>query len=252
MRFEVFKRDAFTCQYCGRKAPDVVLQVDHIYPQSKGGASDILNLVTSCAECNNGKSDRELSDQQVLAQKRKQLESLQERKEQLEMIYEWQQSLASVDTLAVDRCCDHWTAITEGHSKLTDAGKALVGRLVRKFGFAETLDAMRTAAEQYLKWGADGRPSSESCANALNKVGGICYLRKVQGEDPVKATLYRIRNRMRKKYSYMVDWQAMKLLQQAADLGVDTDDLAMLVNEHSCWTDWRMALEALVGNGATA
>lgn len=29
-RFEVFKRDKFTCQYCGAKAPDVVLQCDHI------------------------------------------------------------------------------------------------------------------------------------------------------------------------------------------------------------------------------
>ena len=37
IRFEVFKRDSFTCQYCGRKAPDVVLQVDHIVPVAKGG-----------------------------------------------------------------------------------------------------------------------------------------------------------------------------------------------------------------------
>ena len=31
-RFDVFKRDSFTCQYCGKSAPDVVLQVDHINP----------------------------------------------------------------------------------------------------------------------------------------------------------------------------------------------------------------------------
>lgn len=47
-RFEVFKRDSFTCQYCGAKAPDVVLQCDHIKPVSKGGTDDILNLITSC------------------------------------------------------------------------------------------------------------------------------------------------------------------------------------------------------------
>lgn len=34
-RFEVFKRDSFTCQYCGRSAPEVVLQVDHIKPVAK-------------------------------------------------------------------------------------------------------------------------------------------------------------------------------------------------------------------------
>ena len=37
VRFEVFKRDSFTCQYCGVKAPDAVLQVDHIKPVAAGG-----------------------------------------------------------------------------------------------------------------------------------------------------------------------------------------------------------------------
>ncbi len=40
VRFEVLARDKFTCQYCGRKAPDVVLEIDHFYPRSKGGASE--------------------------------------------------------------------------------------------------------------------------------------------------------------------------------------------------------------------
>jgi hypothetical protein len=55
-RFEVFKRDDFTCQYCGRKSPDVVLEADHIVPLSGGGSDDVINLTTSCWECNRGKS----------------------------------------------------------------------------------------------------------------------------------------------------------------------------------------------------
>lgn len=35
-RFEVFKRDSFTCQYCGRTAPDVILEIDHINPVNNG------------------------------------------------------------------------------------------------------------------------------------------------------------------------------------------------------------------------
>jgi len=38
-------RDKFTCQYCGRKAPEVVLEVDHVFPQSKGGKDEMDNLV---------------------------------------------------------------------------------------------------------------------------------------------------------------------------------------------------------------
>ncbi len=45
VRFEVFKRDSFTCQYCGAKAPDVVLNCDHIEPVSKGGTNKLLNLI---------------------------------------------------------------------------------------------------------------------------------------------------------------------------------------------------------------
>lgn len=55
-RFEVFKRDEFTCRYCGRKSPEVVLQVDHVVPVCDGGSDDEMNLVTSCWECNSGKS----------------------------------------------------------------------------------------------------------------------------------------------------------------------------------------------------
>ncbi|MGE0674894.1 MAG: HNH endonuclease, partial [Methylibium sp.] len=56
-RFEVFKRDDFTCAYCGRRSPDVVLQVDHILAVANGGSDDSINLITSCWECNSGKSD---------------------------------------------------------------------------------------------------------------------------------------------------------------------------------------------------
>ncbi len=60
LRFDVFKRDGFTCQYCGQKPPDVVLQVDHIMPVAAGGGNDIMNLVTSCEACNQGKKAKRL------------------------------------------------------------------------------------------------------------------------------------------------------------------------------------------------
>ncbi len=54
-RFEVFKRDKFTCQYCGRMSPDVILEVDHIKPVADGGTNKLINLITSCRDCNRGK-----------------------------------------------------------------------------------------------------------------------------------------------------------------------------------------------------
>lgn len=52
IRFRVFQRDNFTCQYCGRSAPEVELHVDHIDPIVHGGGDEMSNLITSCADCN--------------------------------------------------------------------------------------------------------------------------------------------------------------------------------------------------------
>lgn len=65
IRFEVFKRDSFTCQYCGAQPPGVVLECDHIKPVANGGGNSMENLITSCEECNRGKSDKLLGDRAV-------------------------------------------------------------------------------------------------------------------------------------------------------------------------------------------
>ena len=57
LRFELLKKYNFTCQYCGRKAPEVILQIDHKNPKSKGGKLTEDNLTVACSECNLGKSD---------------------------------------------------------------------------------------------------------------------------------------------------------------------------------------------------
>lgn len=56
-RFQVIERDGFTCQYCGRKAPEVIIEVDHMIPVNCGGDDSFDNLITACRECNKGKAD---------------------------------------------------------------------------------------------------------------------------------------------------------------------------------------------------
>jgi hypothetical protein len=57
LRFSVLRRDGFTCRYCGRRPPAIVLEVDHVTPKSKGGANTEANLVSACFVCNRGKRD---------------------------------------------------------------------------------------------------------------------------------------------------------------------------------------------------
>jgi len=57
LRFRVLNEAGFRCYYCGRSAPDVVLEVDHIHPRSKGGTHRRANLRAACFDCNRGKRD---------------------------------------------------------------------------------------------------------------------------------------------------------------------------------------------------
>jgi 5-methylcytosine-specific restriction endonuclease McrA len=88
-RFDVLKRDNFTCRYCGRSVSsedlpvsrksddpaldelmvqlklakyEVILEVDHVIPRSRGGGDDMDNLVTACKDCNRGKGARLLAE----------------------------------------------------------------------------------------------------------------------------------------------------------------------------------------------
>ena len=55
-RREVFRRDNYTCQYCGRHNVD--LTIDHVIPRYVGGAHIWINVVTACSHCNHRKGGR--------------------------------------------------------------------------------------------------------------------------------------------------------------------------------------------------
>lgn len=85
VRFEVFKRDSFTCQYCGEAPPAVVLHIDHINPVADGGGNDMDNLVTACNTCNLGKSDIPLTS--VPQSLKEKAANIAEREDQLRGYY---------------------------------------------------------------------------------------------------------------------------------------------------------------------
>ena len=57
-RKNLFKRDRYTCQYCGIQPGPEELTVDHVVPRSRGGVSSWENCVLACVECNKLKADR--------------------------------------------------------------------------------------------------------------------------------------------------------------------------------------------------
>ena len=61
LREFIKKRDNFTCCNCGNSTqvePNLLLEIDHIIPVSKGGRTEEDNLQTLCWKCNREKSDK--------------------------------------------------------------------------------------------------------------------------------------------------------------------------------------------------
>jgi 5-methylcytosine-specific restriction endonuclease McrA len=51
-RANIFKRDEYTCQYCGIKPGSEELTIDHVIPKARGGKTTWNNCVLSCISCN--------------------------------------------------------------------------------------------------------------------------------------------------------------------------------------------------------
>lgn len=174
IRFEVFKRDKFTCQYCGASAPDVILEIDHIQPVSKGGTNELLNLVTSCRNCNRGKSNKELSDDSAVKVQKQQLDDMQDRREQMKMMLEWRRGLDDMieDQIeAIDRMFDSDTDYVMGNRSRKE-----MSSMIRKFGFNEVYEACQIAISRYYTG------TERSWRNMFSKIGGICYNRRKERE----------------------------------------------------------------------
>lgn len=216
-RFEVFKRDSFTCQYCGRKAPEVVLELEHIEPHSKGGSDDILNLITSCWACNNGKGDRRLDDDTIIQKQRSQLEELQERRAQLEMMLQWREGNRNLDQEQHEAFKAAYEARTPGWS-LNETGMRGVRTLIKRFGLARVLEALDTAADNVIQFNKKGEATKESVA----KLMGAIF---IEAEPPEVQRLYRIRSRMRKRWNYVNDGRCIGLLRRLLSAGASIDEI---------------------------
>ncbi|MCY3022351.1 MAG: HNH endonuclease [Planctomycetota bacterium] len=57
-RGNLFRRDRYTCQYCGRRPGTAELTIDHVSPRSRGGISSWTNCVVACLKCNSRKANR--------------------------------------------------------------------------------------------------------------------------------------------------------------------------------------------------
>lgn len=255
IRFEVFKRDKFTCQYCGKKAPDVVLHVDHIDPVSKGGNNDIVNLVTSCFDCNLGKGSKKLSDNSAIDKQRKQLELVQERREQIELMFEWKKSLSKLDSQTNARVKRYVNAKIKPFT-ISDSAYDKIKLLLKKHEVNAVLEAVDVAATRYLRFGHDGNLTRESASEFIDKIGGVLFNKSL---PPVAQKISYIKGVARNRFNYF-DQRAGAILLNNYVAALRThwnyDDAAILqdldsevlprTQECKNWSEWRGILEGWI------
>ena len=228
IRFEVFKRDSFTCQYCGNKAPQVILEVDHIEPVSKGGTNEILNLITSCFECNRGKGNRKLPDDTIVTQQQEQLEELNERRLQLEMMLNWRKELSDLDNELIDALVDEIESVSG--VEVLEQGIKEVRKWFKKYDFDILLDSIEASFLQY-----------EDASKAFNMIPRIAYY-KSNPDKQVNPELFYIRGILRNRPSYLDDKKALHLLIKANQF-IDDSELKEIALMCKNWTEFRETLE---------
>ena len=168
-RFEIFKRDEFTCQYCGAHPPEVVLEVDHIIPVADGGANDETNLTTACFDCNRGKSARSLSA--IPKSLREKAAEVTEHEAQIRGYAEVmarQRARIEADCWSV---ADLWLDVYNPQERSIQRHYLTsIKRFVEQAGTPFCLDAMETAVARFARHPNDDRVFRYFCGICWNEI----------------------------------------------------------------------------------
>lgn len=142
LRFDVFKRDGFCCQYCGKTPPGVVLEIDHIHPVSEGGGNGIDNLITACFDCNRGKGAGLLGVAPLsIAEK---AEMLAEKAEQLKAYGRLLKAETRREDKEIDEVQSAFSSYFPKHS-FTPAFRESVRRFIKDLHVSEVVHSMNSA-----------------------------------------------------------------------------------------------------------
>lgn len=168
LRFEVFKRDGFVCQYCGAHPPGSILHVDHIHPVADGGKNEIDNLVTSCEACNLGKGARALgSAPQPLKDK---AEAVRESEEQLRGYHK----ILEEKRTRIER--ESWLVaqvFSPGCTEFNKRDMISIRMFVERLGYFETLDsAERADAKRPYSYNQAFKYFCGTCWGKIRDMGG--------------------------------------------------------------------------------
>ena len=213
LRFQVFERDGFTCQYCGRtpEQDEVVLNVDHTISVKNGGTNDIENLVTSCWDCNIGKGARSiLKRTKTESDLQEELDLTHERLKQIKALNKKRQSIKKVK---------HAISVTETQwaRDITDESfdercYSEIQKLSSKYTKEVLTESLEIAYNKHIRNNFDSMPKF------VAYVGGVARNLSLTDEQQQIFLMY---NRDVFNSARMMH-QTRKMILENSDLGIET------------------------------
>lgn len=161
LRFKILNRDNFTCRYCGKKAHDSEIEVDHIIPRSKGGCDSEDNLITSCFSCNRGKAAKLLTSEELPKADISMAIELAKKAYKINKEKEKQTSLA----------IDMFLELAPHKHDLTPDQIKNFRSYVNKFPFDLIIESIEISIDRYI--GAVANDNDYD--NCIAKIGGILF-----------------------------------------------------------------------------
>jgi hypothetical protein len=174
-RFEIFKRDVFTCQYCGQTPPAVVLEIDHIVAKADGGSNEPHNLIAACFDCNRGKGAVPLVERATSQDLKVKRALMRERIEQAEAYELMLMERRAVEEAAIDEVVTIYEDNFEGWT-LLDRTRPSIRNFLRRLSKPEVLEAMEIACSRI-----GHQEKVDSSSAIFHYFCGICW-RKIKGQ----------------------------------------------------------------------
>jgi 5-methylcytosine-specific restriction endonuclease McrA len=184
LRFEIFKRDHFTCQYCGRQPPEVTLVVDHVDPVANGGKAHELNLVTSCVDCNQGKGAALLTEIPNKPDAREAYLQLQQELAEARRFLELKREFDAVQQDVVRELQHHWHDIVKTKNSSVPSETQVLFWL-RRYEPEEITEAFYLFSFRYNSY-PEGREQFKDFVSMCKYVSGILRKNR-QRRDQEKA-----------------------------------------------------------------
>lgn len=231
LRFEILRRDDSTCRYCGRSAPNVILEIDHIIPVKLGGTNDLLNLVAACHDCNSGKSARALDDATIQRAQLYVIDDLRSSVEkQAALLIEYGNLRASYQDQIRGLLC-LWERLT--CESLGDAWLSVIQKWVQLFEFETVIKSIYEAAIKM-------RP--------FRYAGSVAAVASYDRKEPGTKRCYLIRGTIRMRFPEVDQALVLKSLLDAMRQQASMNYIESFSYAASSYQEFRNAIGRAISN----